>query len=174
MLIRILKFLTIFILILIIAFFSLGILSPNVEYQSQTTVSGSVEDVFQSYNDIESIGNWIPEIKEVKVLKETQKKEGSVYEMLIDSDGTDVKMKETVLKYSENKLVALRFDTGPMKKNDEFQFEEENGATKITGTHSVEGTNYFYKCMFTMFKGGMSKIDQKYMDNFKEYHENRK
>lgn len=159
---------------MILVFFSLGILVPSVEYQSENIINGSLEEVFESYNDIESIGEWIPEIKEVKALKETQGKEGSVYEMLIDSDGTDVKMKETVTAYQKNKMVSLKFETGPMAKNDSFEFEEEGNAVRIIGKHKVEGTNYFYKCMFAMFKGGMSKIDQKYLDNFKEYHENKK
>ena len=110
------------ILILIIGFLSLGLFVPQVEYQSSAIIDGSIDEVFQSYNDIESISKWIPEIKSVKALKLTEEKEGSVYEMLIDSDGTEVKMEETVLAYEANKLVSLKFETGPMDKIDEFQY----------------------------------------------------
>lgn len=174
MITRILKFLTILILILIIAFFSLGLFVPKVEYQSTAIINGSLEEVFQSYNDIESMNNWIPEIKSVNALKLTEDKQGSVYEMLIDSDGTEVKMEETIIAYEENKMVSLKFETGPMDKIDEFQFLREGSQTKIIGTHSVEGTNYFYKCMFAMFKGGLSTVDQGHLEKFKEYQENRR
>jgi len=156
---------------LIIGFLSLGLFVPQVEYQSSVIIDDSIAEVFQSYNDIESISNWIPEIKSVKALKLTEEKEGSVYEMVIDSDGTEVKMEETVLAYEVNKLVSLKFETGPMDKIDEFQFLEEGNKTKIVAKHRVEGTNYFYKCMFAMFKGGLSTVDQGYLEKFKEYQE---
>ncbi len=174
MLIRILKFLTIFILILIVGFFALGLFVPQVEYQCETVVEGPIGEVFENYNDLESIDKWIPDIKSVKPLKETEDKKGSVYEMVIDSDGTEVKMAETVLDYQVNRMVALQFETGPMEKRDVFNFLEENGQTIITGNHVVTGTNYFYKCMFALFKGALTKVDQGYLDNFKEYHEKRK
>lgn len=171
MVIRILKILTILILILILGFFCLGLFVPKVEYQSNAIVKGSVASVFESYNDIESIGNWIPEIKSVIPKKVTESKKGSVYEMVIDSDGTDVKMNETVMDYQVNRMVSLKFETGPMEKLDSYEFLEENGETLITGTHRVEGTNYFYKCMFALFKGALSSVDQGYMYQFKSYYE---
>lgn len=171
MITRILKILTILILILILGFFSLGLFVPKLEYSTSVNVDGPIEKVFDTYNDLESLSDWMPEIKSVRAKKETENKKGSVYEMVIDSDGTEVKMDETVVDYHINRMVSLKFDTGPMEKIDRFDFLEENGETIISGSHEVIGTNYFYRCMFAMFKGGLTKVDQKNLDTFKSYFE---
>ncbi len=157
-----------------LGFFALGAFVPEIEYESKGIARGPISEVFAKYNDIENIDEWIPDIKQVNALKETEDKKGSVYEMVIDSDGTEVKMEETVVDWVENSKLALRFETGPMEKYDVFQFLEENGQTIITGKHRVKGTNYFYKCMFALFKGGLGRVDQGYMDNFIAYYEKTK
>jgi len=173
MLIRILKILTILILFLMIGFLSLGLFVPEVDYESHGEVVGSVGDVFALYNDMDQIDQWIPSIKTIKPLKETQNKKGSVYEMVIDNEGNEITMKEKVLDYKEGELVSLEFDAGAMTKTDVFTFAQAGNKTKIIGKHTVRGNNYFYKCMFSMFGSNMQGIDQGYMDAFIKNFESR-
>jgi len=168
MLVRILKILTFLVIILMLGFLSMGLMVPQVDYESSAEVEGSVKDVFDLYNDMDKIDQWIPTIKSIKPLKETDSKIGSVYEMVIDNDGAEIKMKEKVLDYKDGELVALEFDAGVMRKTDVYTFAQAGNKTKIIGKHSVVGNNYFYKCMFSMFGSNMQKIDQKYMDAFIE------
>jgi len=166
MLIRILKILTFLILFLMIGFLSMGFFVPQVNYESSGEVVGKVADVFALYNDKDQIDQWIPTIKSIKPLKETQNIKGSVYEMVIDNEGSEITMKEKVLDYKEGEMVSLEFDAGAMTKTDVFTFAQAGNKTKITGNHSVEGNNYFYKCMFSLFGSNMQGIDQGYMDAF--------
>ncbi len=166
MLQRIFKILTILILILMLGFLSLGLFTPKVEYETAGEVEGVVGDVFEWYNDKDKINQWIPSIKSVKTLKETQNVKGSVYEMVIDNEGNEITMEEKVLDYKEDELVSLEFDAGAMTKMDVFTFAQAGKKTKILGKHSVKGNNYFYKCMFAMFGSNMKGIDQGYMDAF--------
>jgi len=173
MLIRILKILTILILFLLLGFLSLGLLKPEVKYETKAEVKGQLVDVFAMYNDMDKIDQWIPTIKRITPLKETANKKGSVYEMVIDNDGREIKMKEKVLDFVENEMVALEFDTGPMIKKDQFTFAQAGNKTQIIGNHSVVGNNYLYKCMFSLFGTNMQGVDQKYLDAFVENFENK-
>lgn len=156
-----------------LGFLSIGLFVPQVDYETAGEIDGGVAEVFAMYNDMDKIKNWIPSIKSIKSLKETENKKGSVYEMVIDNEGNEITMEERVLDYKEGELVSLQFDPGPMTKTDVYTFAQAGNKTIINGKHSVKGSNYFYKCMFALFKSNMTNIDQDYMNAFKKYFEKR-
>ena len=163
---NILRRIALVVLVLLLIFLSLGIFIPTVSYETKGEINKPIEEVFALYNDMDRISEWIPEIKEVETLVNKAGKVGSEFRMVVDNNGQSMEMLERVEDYVPNERVALFYDAGMMLKNDTFTFEEEGGKTIIKGSHEVEGSSYYSKCVFAFFKGPFQKVDQGYMDNF--------
>jgi uncharacterized protein YndB with AHSA1/START domain len=162
------------ILVLLLIFLSLGLFIPKVTYETMGELEMPKEEVFALYNDMDKIKEWIPEIVEVETLVETPDKIGSEFRMIVENNGQEMEMMERVVDFVPNEKVALSFDAGMMLKKDVFTFEERGNTTLIKGSHEVEGSSYYTKCVFAFFKGPFQKIDQGYLDSFVKWAEEQK
>ena len=169
MLKRTLKILAIIIGSLLLIFLLAGLVKPEVSYETEVSINKPIGEVFTKYNDISLIQNWIPQITNVKTIKESPTKIGTQYKMTLENNGQVIEMLETTTHYEENKLVGVHFNAGNMLKDNVFSFQSLGGNTKITGKHTCSGSNYLHKCMFAFFGSMFKNIDQSYADNFKKW-----
>ncbi|MBT8189304.1 MAG: SRPBCC family protein [Saprospiraceae bacterium] len=170
---KIIKILLTIVVFFIVVFLLAGIVRPVVEYQTEVTVKGALDDVWADYNDMDNLHQWIPEVKSIKTIKETKDKVGSEYEMLVINQGSEMTMKETITEFEIMKKVGLHFAAGNMIKDDLTTFEGDYHSTTIKGTHKCRGKNYLTRCMFAFFGSMFKKIDQQYLDQFKAWSESK-
>lgn len=168
---KIIKILLTIIALFFIVFLLAGIVKPVVEYETEITVQGALDDVWAQYNDIDNIDQWIPEIKSVTPIKETRDRVGSQYEFVIVNNGNEMTMIETITAFEPMKKLGLHFEAGTMIKDDITTFEGDYHNTTIRGKHSCRGDNYITRCMFAFFGSMFKKIDQQYLDQFKSWSE---
>lgn len=164
---KILRYVAMVVLVLLLVFLSLGLFIPVVEYETSIIVDKPVAEAFALYNDRSNIKQWIPEIQVMEPIAETPEVVGSKYRMVINSNGDVTEMVETVTSYTINEEVGIHFDAGMMQKDDTYIFEDMGSKTKITGKHGARGDSYYARCVFALFKGVFTEIDQGYMDRFK-------
>lgn len=155
--------------VLILVFLLTGFVKPVVKYDTKVQINKPLEEVWNTFNDMAQIHNWIPEVTHIETVSETPQKVGSTYIMTVDNQGESITMKERVLEYKEFKEVSLYFDAGSMKKNDQYLFSEHQGFTQIIGYHECKGDNYFHQCMFAFLGSIFKGIDQDAQDRFKVY-----
>ncbi len=105
------------------------------------------------------------------MISETPDKVGTKIKMVVDSDGKTIEITETVTQYKANEMVELYFEAGEMLKTDNYSFTSDGKQTTILAKHTCEGSNLFYKSMFSFFKSMFKKIDQDYLNNFKAFAE---
>ena len=122
---------------------------------------------------IDSIKNWIPDIKSVTVINENPGITGSVYGVIVLNQGQEIKMTEKIMAYVPYEKVTLFFDAENMLKKDDYLFSEENGITTVTLNARCQSESFIMACMFPYFKGTFQKQDQSYLNNFKNYIENK-
>lgn len=155
--------------LLIILFFSTGLLVKETSYQVSVEISKPLPEVFAAFNDQQQMSLWLPEVKSVKPINVNPGIVGSEYEMTVDNNGQTVVMKEKVLAYVLNEKVTLYFEANDMLKTDDFSFKELNGVTTILKDVKCKSESYIMSCMFPYLKGYFTEMDQKYLDNFKEF-----
>lgn len=165
---KILKIVLGIVWLLLTIFLLAGLLMPKVKYQVKTTVDMPLEQTFTTFNDISKIREWIPEVKRITPIEEVAGEIGSRYTIVMDNQGTEMKMNEKVLDYQPNRLVKLEFDADMMYKTDLYTFAEKDGQTTITQETVTTGKGYLNRCFFVFLKGAFKKIDQGYLDNFNE------
>ena len=82
--------------ILIVVFLLAGLVVPSVKYETEVIIDLGLEETWNKYNDMESLSEWLPQIKSVETIKETNDKVGSIYEMVVENQGQSMTMTEVI------------------------------------------------------------------------------
>jgi len=163
------KTIVIIVTILLVAFFSIGLVVKDTKYTTEIVVDKPIEEVFTAFNDIRKSDNWIPEFKSVEVIDEKLGKVGSTYKITLDNNGQEIIMKEKILAFIPNEKVTLNYSVEGMLKMNDFNFVAQENKTKITQKSTCKSTRYLMSCMFPFFKSKFKVQDQGYLNNFKSY-----
>jgi len=155
--------------VLMVVFFSTGLLVKETTYQVSIEINKPISEVFTVFNDQEQMKIWLPEVKSIEPINVNPGIVGSEYKMTVENNGQIVVMTEKVMAYVPNKKVTLFFDADDMLKTDDYNFSEANGGTLIVKDVVCKSDSYIMSCMFPYFKGTFSAIDQKYLNDFKAY-----
>ncbi|MGK0328272.1 SRPBCC family protein [Polaribacter sp.] len=163
------KIILIIISSLTLIFFATGLVVKETSYAAKVSIDKSISLVFKEFNKQENSKNWIPEIKSFETLNENFGKTGSVYNIIIENQGEEIKMTQRILAYVPNEKVTFYFDAENMLKKDDYIFTEKNGITTINLNASCNSKTYIMSCMLPYFKGKLENQSQVYLDNFKEF-----
>ena len=156
--------------VLVVIFFSTGLLIKETTYQVKVQIDKPVAEVFTVFNDQEQMKVWMPELKSIEPINVNPGIVGSEYKMTVENNGQLMEMHEKVMAYVQNQKVTLYFDADDMLKTDDFNFSElVDGGTLIEKNVAYKSDSYLMSCLFPYFKGMFIDIDQKYLDNFKAY-----
>ncbi|MEQ6124806.1 SRPBCC family protein [Pseudotenacibaculum sp. MALMAid0570] len=156
---------------LTLIFFGTGLVVKESNYTMEIEINKPLSETFKIFNDQSTISEWIPEITKIEAINEKPGITGSEYRITMDNEGQVMTMKEKVLAFVENEKVTLYFDAEGMFKTDDYSFVSEGSKTKIILNVAYQGKSYILNCVFPYFKGTFKGIDQKYLENFKEFAE---
>ncbi len=154
---------------LTLIFFTTGLFVKETNYTTIVEVNKPLENVFETFNQIEDIKNWIPEVKTVNVITKSLGKTGSIYKIVIDANDQEITMTQKIVAYVPNEKVTVFYDAENMLKTNDYIFEEKNGVSKITLNSTCRSDSYIMACTFPYFKGTFKAQDQSYLNNFKSY-----
>ncbi|MDG1399001.1 MAG: SRPBCC family protein [Polaribacter sp.] len=154
---------------LTLIFFTTGLFVKETNYTTIVQVNKPLENVFETFNQIEDIKNWIPEVKTVNVITKSLGKTGSIYKIIIDANDQEITMTQKIVAYVPNEKVTVFYDAENMLKTNDYIFEEKNGVSKITLNSTCRSDSYIMACTFPYFKGTFKAQDQSYLNNFKSY-----
>jgi uncharacterized protein YndB with AHSA1/START domain len=169
---KILKIIIGILLLLLIVFLLTGLVVKETTYEVSVIVNKPIEKVFEAFNNHTELEKWIPAVKSFEPIEEKPGMVGSTYKMVvIDANGNDFEMIETVTAFEKDKRVGLEFDAQGMLKTDDIIFVSKDNMTTITNKATCKGTSYILKCTFPYMKGMFKKSDQESLDGFKKYAE---
>ena len=163
------KVILIIISTLVVAFLATGLLVQQTNYSATVSINKPVDEVFNDFMQIDSVKNWIPDIKSVKPVHINPGITGSVYDVVVLNQGQEIAMTEKIMAYVLNEKVTLFYDAENMLKKDDYLFSEENGITTITLNAACQSESFIMACMFPYFRGTFQAQDQSYLNNFKTF-----
>ena len=163
------KVILIIISTLVVAFLATGLLVQQTNYSATVSINKPVDEVFNDFMQIDSVKNWIPDIKSVKPVHINPGITGSIYDVVVLNQGQEIAMTEKIMAYVLNEKVTLFYDAENMLKKDDYLFSEENGITTITLNAACQSESFIMACMFPYFRGTFQAQDQSYLNNFKKF-----
>ena len=163
------KVILIIISIVVVAFLATGLLVQQTNYSATVSIDKPIDEVFSNFMQIDSVKNWILDIKSVKPVNINPGITGSVYDVVVLNQGQEIIMTEKIMAYVLNEKVTLFYDAENMLKKDDYLFSEENGITTITLNAACQSESFIMACMFPYFRGTFQAQDQSYLNNFKKF-----
>jgi|TARA_B110000459_G_scaffold119930_1_gene132202 hypothetical protein len=163
------KVILIIISTLVVAFLATGLLVQQTNYSATVSIDKPIDEVFSNFMQIDSVKNWISDIKSVKPVNINPGITGSVYDVVVLNQGQEIIMTEKIMAYVLNEKVTLFYDAENMLKKDDYLFSEENGITTITLNAACQSESFIMACMFPYFRGTFQAQDQSYLNNFKKF-----
>lgn len=158
--------------VLVILFFSTGLLVKETTYQVRVEIEKPISEVFTVFSDEKAMKNWLPEIQSIASIVVKPGMVGSEYEIVVRTNEQDATITKKVLAYIPNQKITFYFDSKNVLKTDDYTFNEKNGITSMVKDVSCKSESYIINCMFPYVKGFFRDMDQEQMNNFKAYIEN--
>lgn len=162
------------IIALTLVFFGTGLTVKETKYTTEVVINKPVAEVFANFENPEALKKWMPDVKSIEPINETQQKLGSTYKMVVDNQGQEMEMTEKIMAYVPNEKMTFQFITDGMQKTDDYNFIAEGNTTKVVQNSTVRASTFMLACTFPWFKGRFKKLSQNYMNQFKQFVEEKK
>jgi uncharacterized protein YndB with AHSA1/START domain len=162
-----LKYLALGIVIIVLAFFSLGLIHPSLSYTNTVEVDSTIEEAFDAFTDDSRAAEWLIGYQDYKVLEGAPQTPGSKFLMKFETDGHKMEFIEVLTEFKENEEFSFDMETEFFNGSVQILFEGSSPCTITAHTYN-EGTSVFYSSMFYLMKGALKEQSQKNYDLLKE------
>lgn len=160
-------------LALVLIFFAIGLLMPEVHYGHEITVNKSAKEAWAVSQDLSKYPQWLDGFVSETLISGERGKAGSKYKVIVNpGEGQDIfEMIETVDEIKENEYVKLHFESDPMNFEQKYSFSETDGKATMKSDATVKGKGIMMRSMFAimeMLGGSFSKQEAKNLNNLKK------
>src|SRR5436853_7852331 len=97
-----LKYIGIGVIVVLLSFFTLGLLHPTQEYNFSVNVNAPAEKTFAVFNDTSRIREWMPNFRAIENISGNAGQVGSKWKMIFFDHDKEIVMTETVTAFSLN------------------------------------------------------------------------
>jgi len=165
---KFLKRVGITILVIVIIFFSAGIIFPSVMYESKVTVNKPIETSFAVFTNAIKLSDWVIGLKGIGLINGIPNTVGSKWKFIIEQNGQKLELIQTMKEFKLNELFVTHADSELFTDDVEVKFTSKGESTEITATSNLKGKNIFWKSVFVFAKFYLHGNDQKMYDKLKE------
>ncbi len=168
---RILKFITIFLAILVGLFFLSGLIFPKTNYTTVQQINLPIAETFDLYTDVSKMKHWYLGLQSIRIEEQKPGVVGTKYKIVAEVQGDFVQMKRIVTKHNKAKQINYSTQSFELIKEETITFQVVNGQTLLTNEVSIEGKTYLLKNLYATFFWWLKEDDQAILDSFKNYAE---
>ncbi len=165
---KFLKRFLITILILVVVFFSLGIIFPSISYETKVTVNKPVEKSFGVFTNAMKLSDWVIGLKGIGWLSGNQNEVGSKWLFIVTQNGRDYKLIQTLREFKQNELFTTNADNEIFSDDVQVKFIPKGTSSEIIASSTLSGKNIFWRSAFFCAQFYLSGNDQKMYNKLKE------
>jgi hypothetical protein len=162
---KILKLALLAIAVLVVIFFSIGLIIPVFEYSNTITINSSRKKVWAIYTDRKK--DWIEGFESQKLISGSPFTKGAEYETKI-VDREEMIMYEKIVSVQPRQSIELALDNDVLTSSYSYTFKGDSIHTKVITNYQITGKNAFIKSMLYLSKRYMKNTDAKMLARLKE------
>ena len=169
---KVLKYILAAIAIIVLAFFAVGFIIPEVEYGHKITVNKSINEAWDVSQDESKFHLWLDGFKSIELLEGEKGQVGSKYLVKVNpGEGQpEFEMTETLVAIEQPTFVEMHFDSEMMDFKQTIRFSEQEDGVHIKTESLVIGKGLSSKAMFAIMEmagGAFTAQEAKNMNNLK-------
>lgn len=144
------------IFLLVIAYLSIGVISPEVKYATTLEIDKPIEETFALLMDESLMKKWLPGFQKMEIVEEKPGKVGSTYLLHFRVKGRTIPVIEEITAYEPNRRFAFNLVHAIASAHVEIRFTENGESTGITASTSVSGNSLLWKPLLPLFKSNLN------------------
>ena len=164
---RLLKYFVLTIIIVLLGFFSIGLIHPSYSYSNTLEIDCSLEEAFDAFTDESIAHKWLIGYKKYEIIEGAPNQPGSKFLMKFENEGQPFEIVKTLTVFKENEEFSYELETDDFNENIQVLFEGSYPCKITTHTYN-KGASTFYCSMFYLMKSALIEQSQENYDTLKE------
>lgn len=169
---KILKTAFIIILIVIIAYFIIGLLTPPVSQEVAMELEQPTEEIFSTLSDQSNMTKWVPGLTSVKQVSGRPNTIGSVSEFVFKRDGIEIPVLVKINDYKENESMNLTLTHDKIISDVQINVLPHGNSSKLDISYEIKGNSLMTKAAIPLIKPLIKKYTEMDLDELKKLLEN--
>ncbi len=170
---KFLKYTFVVIVVLIAAFYAVGLMFPEVEYGAEIVVNKPIEEAWAVSQDESKYSLWLEGFQSMELIDGEYGEPGSKYKIVvIPQEGQpEFEMIETLVSKADNESVHMLFDSEMMDFEQKILFSEQEDGVHVKTESLVIGKGLSSKAMFAIMEmagAAFTVQENKNMNNLKK------
>jgi len=154
--------------VLVIVFFLIGIIKPELTYEAEIEVDKPLTEAWAVSQDEGKMGDWLDGFQRIEHISGTPGTVGAVSDVYFVTEGQEMIIRETITDIVPEKSCSMKFSNEFMDMDYTIYMTPVNGKTKISSTTTVMGNGMVSRSMSALFSGTFKEQEQTNLANLKK------
>lgn len=164
---KFLKYLLIILAVLVVGFFLVGLIKPEISYTNEVTVNKPLAESWAVSQDESKMKDWLQGYQKMEHVSGTPGTVGAVSDVHFVNGGEEMIIRETITAIVPNESIAMTFDSDFMVMDYIITMKPDDGKTKIETKSDVEGNGMFAKSIVAIMNGSFETQEQTNLEKLK-------
>lgn len=162
-----LKYTLVAIMAIVVLFLSVGLVKPQITYESETMVGKPVAESWAVIQDEEKLPDWLMGFQRIEHVSGTPGTVGAVSDVYFDNNGQTMSIRETITELVRDEFIAMTYESDFMDMDYRMTMTPVDGQTKISSSTVVKGNGMFTRSMMAFMGSSFTEQEETNLANLK-------
>lgn len=163
-----LKYILAVIAILVVGFFLVGIIKPELTYDCEIMVDKPLAESWAVSQDVEKMADWLDGFQRIEEVSGSPGTVGAVADVYFISGGQEMVIRETITDIVPEESMSMLFTSDFMDMDYTIGMTAADGKTKISSSTTAKGNSMFSKSIMALMASSIKAQEDSNLANLKE------
>jgi uncharacterized protein YndB with AHSA1/START domain len=147
-----LKFIAIGFAVVLLSFLAMGLLHPELKYESMVEINATPEKTYAVFCDTSLMYKWLPGFVSFTNSNNQGRGVGSVWVLTFHENNKTFEVTETITALDENKRYSFVLNNEMFSGTNDLYFTGDSLKTTLRAASTMRGNTFLLRCMFAFSK----------------------
>lgn len=158
--------------VLVIGFFLLGLIKPELSYECEVMVDKPLSESWAVSQDIEKMSDWLDGFQKTEHVSGSPGTVGAISDVYFITDGEEMTIRETITDIVPNESISMSFASDFMDMDYKLTMKSVDGKTKISSSTTAMGNGVVSKSIMALMGSSIKAQEETNLSNLKKTIEN--
>lgn len=153
--------------VLVIVFFLLAIIKPELSYEYEIMVNKPLAESWAVSQDEEKMADWLDGFQKIEHISGSPGTVGEVSDVYFVSDGQEMVIRETITNIVPNESISMLFTSDFMDMDYKLSMRSVDGKTKISSSTTAKGNGLISRSIIALMGSTIKAQEEMNMTNLK-------
>ena len=154
--------------ILVIGFFLLGLIKPELSYECEIMVDKPLIESWAVSQDEEKMSDWLDGFQKIEQVSGSPGTVGAISDVYFISEGQEMIVRETITGIVPDESVSMSFASDFMDMDYKLSMTSIDGKTKITSNTTAIGNGMVSKSIMALIGNSIKTQEETNLTNLKK------